>query len=112
MHVKDIILSTQFTPKHYPCHHHTHRYTAPKNLALFQRMGVLSEKECAARQQIMFAHYTGVVEVEVSVCFIIIAYFYWLPNAVDVVRTLHFSFLFPFLCFPRLTSVHLSTKCN
>ena len=35
-------------------------------MALFERMGVLSEKECVARQQVMYAHYTGVVEVEVS----------------------------------------------
>lgn len=41
------------------------RYTAPKNVALFEKMGVLTGEECAARQAVMFNHYIGTVEVEV-----------------------------------------------
>eukprot|EP01032_Pedospumella_encystans_P017129 gene17129-19528_t len=40
------------------------RYTAPKNVALFERMRVLNATGCAARQDVMFTQYTGVVEVE------------------------------------------------
>ena len=42
------------------------RYTAPENTALFERMGVLTSPECRARQAVMFTHYIGTVEVEVS----------------------------------------------
>jgi glutamine synthetase type III len=41
------------------------RYTAPKNVALFEKMGVLTGEECEARQAVMFNHYIGTVEVEV-----------------------------------------------
>lgn len=44
------------------------RYTAPKNVALFERMRVLNATGCAARQEVMFTQYTGVVEVEVIRC--------------------------------------------
>ena len=48
-----------------------HRYTAPKNVALFERMKVLTGEECRARQSVLFGHYIGVVEVEVRVLFYI-----------------------------------------
>jgi len=40
------------------------RLTAPENIALFEKMGVLSEKECHARQTLLHDHYTGTVEME------------------------------------------------
>ena len=40
------------------------RYSAPKNTALFEEMGVLRAEECAARQQILLDHYVGVVDME------------------------------------------------
>jgi glutamine synthetase len=39
--------------------------TSEKNLALFEKMGVLSAEECAARQDVLHEHYTGTVEMEV-----------------------------------------------
>jgi glutamine synthetase len=44
------------------------KYTDEKNIALFERMGVFSDEECRARQSVMYTHYVGVVEIEVSVC--------------------------------------------
>jgi glutamine synthetase len=38
--------------------------TAPKNIALFEKMGVLTAKECEARQTVLLEHYTGTVEME------------------------------------------------
>ena len=38
------------------------RYSAPKNTALFEEMGVLGAEECAARQQILLDHFVGVVD--------------------------------------------------
>jgi len=38
--------------------------TSPKNVALFEKMGVLSAVECEARQTILLDHYTGTVEME------------------------------------------------
>jgi glutamine synthetase len=38
--------------------------TKEKNTALFEKMGVLSADECAARQDILHSHYTGTVELE------------------------------------------------
>ena len=35
-----------------------------KNTALFESMGVMSTKESVARAEIMFEHYSGVVEIE------------------------------------------------
>lgn len=35
-------------------------------MALFERMRVLNATGCAARQEVMFTQYTGVVEVEVT----------------------------------------------
>lgn len=40
------------------------RYTAPKNKALFQRLGVLSPEECEARKTVLLKHYIGMVEIE------------------------------------------------
>jgi len=38
--------------------------TSEKNIALFEKMGVLSGDECAARQDVLHDHYTGTVEME------------------------------------------------
>jgi glutamine synthetase len=38
--------------------------TSPKNIALFEKMKVLSGDECVARQDILHGHYTGTVEME------------------------------------------------
>ena len=38
--------------------------TSEKNVALFEKMGVLSGEECAARQDVLHDHYTGTVEME------------------------------------------------
>mmetsp|Transcript_25447 Transcript_25447/g.38591 ORF Transcript_25447/g.38591 Transcript_25447/m.38591 type:complete len:714 (-) Transcript_25447:2635-4776(-) len=40
------------------------RLTAEKNVALFEKMGVLNAEECAARQDVIHDHYTGTVEME------------------------------------------------
>ena len=40
------------------------RLTADKNIALFEKMAVLSADECAARQDVLHDHYTGTVEME------------------------------------------------
>lgn len=40
------------------------RLTADKNVALFEKMGVLTKDECAARQDVLHEHYTGTVEME------------------------------------------------
>jgi glutamine synthetase len=40
------------------------RITADKNIALFERMGVLTKVECEARQHVLLSHYTGTVEME------------------------------------------------
>lgn len=40
------------------------RLTAPKNVALFEKMGVLTGAECTARQDVLHDHYTGTVEME------------------------------------------------
>lgn len=41
------------------------RLSDPKNIALFEKMGVFSEIECISRQDIAHAHYIGTVEMEV-----------------------------------------------
>jgi glutamine synthetase len=38
--------------------------TAEKNIKLFEKTGVLTKEECAARREVLFAHYTGTVEME------------------------------------------------
>jgi len=38
--------------------------SAPKNIALFEKMKVLSEKEAVARTEVLYDHYTGSVEME------------------------------------------------
>jgi len=38
--------------------------TSEKNIALFEKMGVLSAEECAARQDVIHDHYSGTVEME------------------------------------------------
>jgi glutamine synthetase len=38
--------------------------TSPKNVALFEKMGVLTAEECEARQNILHDHYVGTVEME------------------------------------------------
>jgi glutamine synthetase len=45
------------------------RFTAPKNVELFNKMGVFTEEECAARQTVLLDHYTGTVEME-ALCMI------------------------------------------
>jgi glutamine synthetase len=40
------------------------RLSAPKNIELFEKMGVLTKEECLARQDILHDHYTGTVEME------------------------------------------------
>jgi glutamine synthetase len=42
------------------------RLSAEKNIALFGKMGVLSEDECKSRTDIMHGHYVGMVEMEAS----------------------------------------------
>lgn len=38
--------------------------TTDKNIALFEKMGVLSQDECSARQDVLHDHYAGTVEME------------------------------------------------
>jgi len=38
--------------------------TSDKNVALFEKMGVLAKEECEARQTVLHDHYTGTVEME------------------------------------------------
>lgn len=45
------------------------RLTADKNIALFEKMGVLTKVECEARQEVTHNHYTGTVEME-ALCLI------------------------------------------
>lgn len=40
------------------------QYSSPKNVALFEEMGVLKKEECEARQTILLDHYVGTVEME------------------------------------------------
>jgi len=42
------------------------RYTAPKNIALFEELKVLTSEECHARQAVHLNHYVGTVEIEVN----------------------------------------------
>lgn len=42
------------------------RLTADKNIKLFQKLGVLTEQECNARQKVLHDHYTGTVEMEAN----------------------------------------------
>jgi glutamine synthetase len=42
------------------------RLTVDKNIALFEKMGVLTGAECHSRQDIMHTHYVGTVEMEAS----------------------------------------------
>jgi glutamine synthetase len=42
------------------------RLTVDKNIALFEKMGVLTSAECHSRQDIMHTHYVGTVEMEAS----------------------------------------------
>jgi len=42
------------------------RFTAPKNVALFEEMGIFKPEECAAREKVMLNHYVGVVEIEAN----------------------------------------------
>lgn len=41
-----------------------HSLTTPKNVELFEKMGVLTKAECEAREAILHDHYTGTVELE------------------------------------------------
>ncbi|RYF44926.1 MAG: hypothetical protein EOO38_16935 [Cytophagaceae bacterium] len=43
------------------------RLTHPKNIALFEELGVLTAEECKARERVLLTHYAGVVEVEAKV---------------------------------------------
>ena len=40
------------------------RISEPKNVALFESLKVMSQKECEARAEIMHDHYSGYVEIE------------------------------------------------
>ncbi len=40
------------------------RYTAPKNIQLFEELHILSAEDCAARERVMYNQYVGTVEVE------------------------------------------------
>lgn len=40
------------------------RLTADKNIALFEKMNILSKAECEARQDVLHSHYVGTVEME------------------------------------------------
>jgi glutamine synthetase len=40
------------------------KFTDPKNVALFSDLGILAKEEVGARQEILFEHYTGLVEME------------------------------------------------
>jgi len=40
------------------------RLTAPKNVDLFKKMNVMSQKETEARAEVMFVQYSGIVEIE------------------------------------------------
>jgi len=40
------------------------RLTADKNVALFEKMGVLSKEECESRQNVLHDHYMGTVDIE------------------------------------------------
>lgn len=54
------------------------RFTAEKNVALFEKMGVLKEVECKARQDVLHSHYTGTVEME-ALCLIDMLNFHIIP---------------------------------
>jgi glutamine synthetase len=41
--------------------------TSPKNVALFEQLGIFSEAECESRKNVMLDHYTGMVEIEAQV---------------------------------------------
>ena len=43
------------------------RFNDPKNVELFEKMGVFSGYECAARREVLLEHYTGIVEMEAKV---------------------------------------------
>jgi glutamine synthetase len=43
------------------------RLTADKNIALFEKMKVLTKEECVARQEILLNHYTSTIEMEALV---------------------------------------------
>ena len=40
------------------------RISDPKNVALFEKLNVMTKEECDARAQVMFQHYSGTVEIE------------------------------------------------
>jgi len=42
------------------------RFTAPKNVALFESLGVFNAAECEARQTVLLSHYVGTVECEAA----------------------------------------------
>ena len=42
------------------------RYTAPKNVSMFEELKVLTAEECTSRQTVMLGHYVGTVEIEVQ----------------------------------------------
>ena len=49
------------------------RITEPKNVKLFEEMGVLTSAECSARQTVMFTHYVNQVSFVVYL-FLLIPY--------------------------------------
>jgi len=59
------------------------RMTEPKNVALFEELGVLSEVECQARQNVLLNEYIGVVEIE-SNCIVDLTHQYVLPAVEQV----------------------------
>ncbi len=43
------------------------RYTAEKNVQLFEELGILTAEDCAARERVMYNQYIGTVEIEANV---------------------------------------------
>jgi glutamine synthetase len=53
--------------------------TMDKNVKLFEKMGVLTEKECGARQTVLLDHYVGTVEME-AMCLVDMIQQYIIPS--------------------------------
>ncbi len=42
------------------------RYTAPKNVSLFEELNILTGRECVARQSVLLDNYVKIVEIEAN----------------------------------------------
>ena len=58
------------------------RFTADKNVKLFEEMKIFTREECEARQSVMFGHYVGQVEIEVN-CMIDMIQQHIIPSLVE-----------------------------